>query len=65
MDYHNLIRTADAAKICGVNSSRIRQFVQQGRLLPECKIGTNLLFAKDAVRDFAKIRRKSGRPRKS
>lgn len=61
----NLLATNEVAAILEVTESRVRQFVSEGRLEPETRIGINLLFAPKAVAEFAKRPRLTGRPKKT
>lgn len=60
------ITTREAAKILGVNQSRVRQFVKQGRLsvVKQLNCRLNLLNRKE-VEAMAKIERKVGPPKKA
>lgn len=58
------LTTADVAGKLGVSESRVRQFVMDGRLNPVQKIGQVLFFAAASVREFSKVPRNSGRPKK-
>lgn len=60
----NLLATFEVAEILGVTESRVRQFVSEGRLEPETRLGINLLFSPKAVAEFAKRPRLTGRPKK-
>ena len=56
----NLLTTQQASKILGVNPSRIRQFILEGRL-PAIKLGRDWIISKD---DLGKVaNRKIGRPK--
>ena len=56
-----LLSTAQAAKILGVNDSRVRQLILAGRL-PAQKIGGNWIVYE---KDLSKVAdRKPGRPKK-
>ena len=57
----NLLTTQQASKILGVNPSRVRQFILEGRL-PAIKIGRDWIISRD---DLAKVaNRRIGRPKK-
>lgn len=58
----NLLTTYQAAKILGVNDSRIRQLILNG-LLPATKLGRDWIVQE---KDLGKVanRRKVGRPRR-
>ena len=56
----NLLTTQQASKILGVNPSRVRQFILEGRL-PAIKIGRDWIISRD---DLAKVaNRRIGRPK--
>jgi excisionase family DNA binding protein len=57
----NLLTTSEAAELLGVNASRIRQFVLQGRL-PAQKKGRDLFIDENDLKLVAD--RKIGRPSK-
>ena len=58
----NLLTTQKAGELLGVNPSRVRQFILEGRL-PAIKIGRDWIISKD---DLNKVKdRKPGRPKKS
>ena len=61
----NLITTDEVAKRLGVSLGRVRQFVMEGRLQFERKIGTALLFDRDLVEAFANTPRPKGRPKQA
>jgi excisionase family DNA binding protein len=48
---HNMLTTAAAAKRLGVNASRIRQFVLQGRI-KATKVGRDLFIAEEELDRF-------------
>lgn len=48
---HNLLTTAAAAKRLGVNASRVRQFVLQGRL-KATKVGRDLFITNEELDRF-------------
>ena len=52
-----------ASKILNVNETRVRQFIYGGRLLAQ-KVGRDLLIKDEDLATFAKIERKTGRPKK-
>lgn len=52
-----------ASKILNVNETRVRQFIYGGRLLAQ-KVGRDLLIKDEDLTAFAKIERKTGRPKK-
>ena len=52
----------EASKILNVNETRVRQFIYGGRL-PAEKIGRDLLIKNEDLTAFAKIERKTGRPK--
>lgn len=55
-----LLTTQEASKLLGVNPSRVRQFILEGRL-PAVKIGRDWIISKD---DLAKVaNRRTGRPK--
>lgn len=58
----NLLTTQQASKILGVNPSRVRQFILEGRL-PAIKIGRDWIISKDDLNKVAN--RKAGRPKKN
>lgn len=60
-----LLTTKETAEILEVSQGRVRQFVVEGRLKPEKRIGTNLLFDPAAVREFKATPRENGRPPKA
>lgn len=60
----NLLTTAEVAEKLNLTDGRIRQFVIDGRLIPERKIGNCYLFLAAKIRDFAKKRRPPGRKSK-
>jgi excisionase family DNA binding protein len=60
-----LLTTKEVAGILKVSQGRVRQFVVEGRLKPEKKIGTNLLFNPKTVREFKAVPRDNGRPPKN
>ena len=55
--------TEDVAKLLRVTPARIRQFVMEGRLEYEKKIGQVLFFDEDKVQEFRSIPRNPGRPK--
>jgi len=57
----NLLTTQQASEILGVNPSRVRQFILEGRL-PAIKFGRDWVISKD---DLSKVaNRRTGRPKK-
>jgi len=58
----NLLTTQQASKILGVNPSRVRQFILEGRL-PAIKFGRDWIISKDDLNKVAN--RKAGRPKKT
>lgn len=56
----NLLTTQQASKILGVNPSRVRQFILEGRL-PAIKFGRDWIISKDDLDKVAN--RKPGRPK--
>lgn len=56
------LTTAEAAAILGVNRTRIRQFVLEGRL-HATKFGRDLALDEAEVREFQRLDRPSHRPR--
>jgi len=58
----NLLTTQQASKILGVNPSRVRQFILEGRL-PAIKFGRDWVISKDDLNKVAN--RKAGRPKKN
>lgn len=61
----NFLTTADVAEELSLSESRVRQFVMEGRLKPDQKIGQMLFFTRQSIRDFSKIPRDTGRPKKN
>lgn len=59
----NYLTTDDVAEILDVTPGRVRQFVVEGRLEPETKIGQVLFFDEEKVAKFRKIPRNPGRPK--
>ena len=59
------LTTADVAEELALSESRVRQFVMDGRLSPIQKIGQVLFFTRESVRDFSRLSRPSGRPKKT
>lgn len=59
----NYLTTEDVADKLGVTPGRVRQFVVDGRLVPEKKIGQVLFFDADKVAEFAEKPRNVGRPK--
>jgi hypothetical protein len=59
----NYLTTEEVAEKLGVTPGRVRQFVYDDRLKPKEKIGQVLFFDKDEVQKFAKLPRKTGRPK--
>jgi site-specific DNA-methyltransferase (adenine-specific) len=57
------LTTTEAAQRLGVNQSRVRQLVGEGRLEAE-KLGRDLLVSEASVIRYEKERRKAGRPAK-
>lgn len=55
------ITTSEAAKILGVNSSRVRQFLADGRI-PGEKLGKNWMLDLKKVMIFNRIPRNTGIP---
>lgn len=59
----NYLTTEDVAEVLGVTPGRVRQFVVDGRLKPEKKIGQVLFFDAEKVAEFAEKPRNVGRPK--
>lgn len=60
------VTTEEAARIIGVSTSRIRQFVQDGRLSPREKTDSDHYFKRADVEALAKApRERTGRPKGS
>lgn len=58
------VTTEEAARIIGVSTGRIRQFVQEGRLTPREKTDSDHYFKRADVEAFAKKKReRTGRPK--
>jgi len=58
----DLLTAQQAGKILGVNASRVRQFILEGRL-PACKFANAWMIK---ARDLEKVKdRKPGRPKKT
>ena len=58
----NLLTTAEAGRVLGVNASRVRQLILAGRL-PARKLGRDLFVDE---RDLALVKeRRPGRPKKA
>lgn len=55
------ITTAEAAKLLGVNQSRIRQLIMEGRLAAT-KAGRDNFILKTELEAFAKLDRRPGNP---
>jgi excisionase family DNA binding protein len=62
MKLTNLLTTAQAAEMLGVNPSRVRQLVLAGRL-PAERVGRDLFLPRAAVLNHRPLR--AGRPKKS
>ncbi len=60
----DFVTTAEAAKMLRVSKIRVLQFFHAGRLSAE-RVGTNLVFDRDSVKEFSKQRRPNGRPKSS
>lgn len=61
----SLLTAKEVAKRLRVSVGRVHQFVMEGRLQFERKLGPNSLFDKDVVERFAQQPRRNGRPRKT
>ncbi len=59
------LTTAEAAKRLGVNPSRISQFVTEERLEVAARVGTTMFFLPEEIARFAKVPRKTGRPKEN
>ncbi len=59
-----LLTTEEAARLLGVNASRVHQFVSEQRLKPKTRLGRLLLFERKSVAQLAKVPRPTGRPKK-
>ena len=59
----NYLTTEDVAKQLDVTPGRVRQFVVDGRLIPDKKIGQVLFFDAEKVAEFAEKPRNVGRPK--
>lgn len=58
------VTTEEAGRIIGVSTSRIRQFVQDGRLTPREKTDSDHYFKRADVEAMAKApRERTGRPK--
>ena len=60
----SLIGAIEAAEIVGVSKGRLLEFVRLGRIRPKGQIGSAFAFDPSEIREFAKIKRKNGRPEK-
>lgn len=61
----NFLTTVEVADILGVSRRRVIQFVHAKRIKPSGEAGSALLFDSREVREFAKEKRKTGRPKDS
>lgn len=59
----NFLTTEDVANLLNVTPGRVRQFVVEGRLEYEKKIGQVLFFDEEKVQEFRSIPRNPGRPK--
>lgn len=59
------LTTQDIAKKLRVSVGRIRQFVAEKRIKVAMKIGNVNFFDPENVEKFARIERKTGKPKKS
>lgn len=61
----NFLTTDEVARKLRVSPGRVRQFVAEGRLHYERKIGSAALFDAEVVEQFAKQPRPTGRPKQA
>jgi len=64
MSLGNFITAEEAATLLSVSLNRVYQFAHEGRLIGQQVRGV-WFFETKRVREFSKIRRKNGRPKKS
>ena len=63
-EYLNLLSLEDATKICHLSQDHLRRLAEQGKLKAQ-KIGRNWVTTREAVEEYLKNRKSSGRPRKT
>lgn len=62
MSFNELLTTAQVADLLGVKPDTVKRYIHRG-LIKASKFGRDWLIAPEAVEQYAKTRRKPGRPR--
>lgn len=50
----NLLSTGQVAKILNKSVEMVRNYIKQGKLIPDSKTGNKSLFKKETIRQFQK-----------
>jgi hypothetical protein len=59
------VGTEEAARICGIEPRTVRQYAWEGLMPEPLRVGRTLLWSRDVLEEWARERRKPGRPRRT